>query len=161
MMATRLCHCGSLMNYNKCCERFINQTEYPLTAEQLMRSRFTAFKLRKHNYLIKTFQVKKLEAPLCPSDFDSDLNWLGLRIISTNQGNRSDQRGFVEFVAFYQEKSRDNNTEVMQLHEKSFFEKFAGHWLYVSGIPLPDIKLVRNDKCFCNSGKKYKKCHGV
>jgi len=28
-----------------------------------------------------------------------------------------------------------------------------------SGGPAPNIKLGRNDPCWCGSGKKYKRCH--
>jgi len=28
-----------------------------------------------------------------------------------------------------------------------------------AGKPMPDMKLGRNDPCWCGSGKKYKRCH--
>jgi|GEM_PF-3215856 len=33
------------------------------------------------------------------------------------------------------------------------------HWFYVDGELLEDMKLSRNEPCFCGSGKKLKKCH--
>jgi SEC-C motif-containing protein len=123
-----------------------------------MRSRFTAFNLQQFQYLIVTYQAK---SPLKTSDFDTNLKWLGLKVIATDRGEKSDNQGFVEFVAFYQSSKAEQLGKIEQLHEKSYFEKIDSQWFYISGSPLANIKLVRNEPCFCNSGKKYKKCHGV
>ena len=152
------CHCGSLISFEDCCEKFIRRLESPETAEQLMRSRFTAFKLREYQYQIDSCQSK---SSLTIDDFDANVNWLGLKIISTDQGQVSDSLGSVEFVAFYQQSGGEKDNKVEQLHEKSYFENIDDHWVYINGDPRPDIKLARNEPCFCNSGKKYKKCHGV
>lgn len=156
-----LCHCGSPVNFGQCCGRFIEESKLPETAEQLMRSRFTAFKLKEFQYLIDTHQTGQATSPTKISDFDLSIQWLGLKVIATSLGTASDCRGLVEFVAFYQQSNGKDNTKVKQLHEKSEFTKNNEQWLYISGIPLDDLKLARNEPCFCSSGKKYKKCHGV
>lgn len=129
-----------------------------------MRSRFTAFKLRIHQYLIDTVVNQASNAELRTQDFDININWLGLKILSTKQGKPSDQSGYVEFVAFYQltqinPSAQENNNPIEQLHENSYFEKYGEQWFYLSGEPLSNIKLNRNNACFCGSGKKVKKCH--
>ena len=123
-----------------------------------MRSRFTAFKLRRHDYLINTVQARKVL--LTEESFDTRINWLGLKIITSKKGLQNDEEGTVEFVAFFQEAEEENSKRFHQLHEESSFKKIDGHWIYIDGKPLKDIKLDRNDKCFCNSDKKFKKCHG-
>ncbi len=152
------CYCGLPTIFKQCCEKFINQSKIPETAEQLMRSRFTAFKLQRFQYLVDTYQTK---LPLKTSDFDTSIQWLGLKVIAIDRGEKSDSQGFVEFVAFYQSVKPEHLGKFEQLHEKSYFEKIDDKWFYINGAPLVKIKLVRNEPCFCNSGKKYKKCHGV
>jgi len=156
-----LCHCGSLIRFEQCCKKFIHQTKLPKTAEQLMRSRFTAFKLKEYQYIIDTHQSEQTSCPTKTSDFDPSIQWMGLKVISISLGGASDSKGSVEFVAFYRPSTVRDNSKVEQLHEKSDFTKVNGYWLYVSGIPMDDIKLARNEVCFCGSGKKHKKCHGV
>ena len=145
------CHCGSPKKINECCDIYISTAKQPKTAEQLMRSRFTAFKLRAQQYLIDTQRSKN---KLCLKDFDNTIKWLGLKILSPK-----DEKGsYVEFVAFYKPINSD---KIEQLHEHSYFEKLNNQWAYISGKPLPNIKLNRNEPCFCGSGKKVKKCHPI
>ena len=69
--------------------------------------------------------------------------------------------GSVEFCAFYSDiepKTGRLNDRVMQLHENSTFIKIDDYWLYSQGKHLPEIKLGRNDLCYCGSGNKIKKC---
>ena len=153
------CHCGSHLSFEDCCEKYLSQSVFPKTAEQLMRSRFTAFKLRCHDYLINTVQASINKTSLTELSFDTRINWLGLKVISCKKGQQNDEQGTVEFVAFFQEAKEENSTRFHQLHEESNFNKMDGYWIYIDGKPLKDIKLERNDKCFCNSDKKFKKCH--
>ena len=125
-----------------------------------MRSRFTAFKLRRHDYLIKTVHVKENKALLTEEDFDTRINWLGLKVISTKKGLQNEDKATVEFVAFFQEAQEENPKRFHQLHEESSFKKIDGDWIYIDGKQLKDIKIERNDQCFCGSVKKFKKCHG-
>jgi SEC-C motif-containing protein len=123
------------------------------SAEQLMRSRYSAFCVGDIVYLLMTLHP----------DYRTDDNkavlqltieqttWLGLKVIQHKPGV---EKGTVEFVAFYTAKPFE------QLHELSRFKKEAGQWLYTDGDILPAVKLSRNEYCFCNSEKKYKKCHG-
>jgi SEC-C motif-containing protein len=125
-----------------------------------MRSRFTAFKIRRHDYLIKTAQGKENKFLLTEQDFDTSIYWLALKVISSKKGLQNDDKGIVEFVAFYQQAQEEPPTRFHQLHEESNFKKINGHWIYIDGKPLKDLKLERNEECFCGAGKKFKKCHG-
>jgi SEC-C motif-containing protein len=122
-------------------------------AEQLMRSRYSAFCVGDINYLLTTlhpsYRTDSDEAAL--QHTIQQTNWLGLKIIQ----HKSDiEIATVEFIAFYTAQPFE------QLHELSRFKKEAGQWLYTDGDMLSAVKLHRNDICFCNSAKKYKKCHG-
>jgi SEC-C motif-containing protein len=124
------------------------------SAEQLMRSRYSAFVMANVAYLIATLQVDQRQYN------DKDIlrqtieqqQWLGLAIIHHKSTGIN---ATVEFVAFYQHQP------TRQLHERSHFIKENGHWFYVDGEILPAVKLNRNDPCFCGSGKKIKKCHAT
>lgn len=158
-----LCPCGSGKDFSVCCEPYIKGQSVPDTAEQLMRSRYSAY---------ATVNVEYLHDSLHPdhqSDHDinaarkwaSDSDWLGLEIVSTSGGGKEDDKGVVEFKATYREKGK-----VRTLHEISQFQKVDGKWTYVDGqMPKPetiriDKKVGRNDPCPCGSGKKFKKCCG-
>jgi SEC-C motif-containing protein len=118
-----------------------------------MRSRYSAFCIGDINYLLTTLHpdyrahddMSALQLTI------QQTNWLGLKIIQHKPGL---EIATVEFVAFY------TGQPIEQLHELSRFKKEAGQWLYTDGDLLPAVKLSRNESCFCNSTKKYKKCHG-
>ncbi len=146
---TSSCHCGGTAPFETCCEPLINGTVIANSPEQLMRSRFTAFKLRHHDYIMNTQQLGQSYS-MDKKDFDLNIDWLGLMVLATPSQNQ------VEFTAFFTQKS---NQALQQLHELSDFKQIEGRWFYCHGKPLPAIKVPRNSRCFCLSGKKYKKCH--
>lgn len=58
-------------------------------------------------------------------------HWEGLTVLKTHQGQPTDTKGTVEFVAAYR-------TPVPgQLHERSHFVKEKGRWFYLKGEMLP------------------------
>lgn len=158
------CPCGSDLTFSKCCEKIIKGTIKPETAEALMRSRYTAYTLADIPYLEKTL------APESRSDFDAESTrkwakestWKGLKILSTEEGQSSDKKGMVEFIASFEQ---DGNLE--EHHERSRFRKDeSGQWFFIDGESLSpqatlvrtEAKIGRNDPCPCGSQKKYKKC---
>lgn len=152
-----LCPCLTGEPYDSCCSPLHRQKEFAKTAEQLMRSRYSAFVLGITDYLINTLHHSKRK----PDDHQQlqstikSTHWQGLSIISKSAGDEKDNIGEVEFVAFFQEQT------IQQLHENSRFIKEDERWYYLDGDHLPPIKLKRNDPCFCGSGKKLKKCHPI
>lgn len=50
----KLCACCSGKMYEICCHVFISGAAWPDTAEQLMRSRYTAYAMCKVSYIIDT-----------------------------------------------------------------------------------------------------------
>jgi len=51
------CPCGTNKTYANCCERYLDGTDIPATAEALMRSRYTAYTLLCEDYLLATWHV--------------------------------------------------------------------------------------------------------
>ena len=100
-MEQQNCYCGSNQKYTECCEPILNGLTKAKTAEQLMRSRYSAYVLSKIDYLKKTL------APESRTDFDENntrqwskqAQWLGLEILSSDKGLESDTKGTVEFMA--------------------------------------------------------------
>lgn len=122
------CPCGTQKSLNDCCLSFIAGTRKPITAEQLMRSRYTAHKLLAIDYLWETWSP---EQRLRSNKTDiltwaESCDWLGLQILATQQGGANDDTGIVEFIALFRQQG-----QMHQHHEVSQFKKVLGKWLYV------------------------------
>jgi len=156
-MRDDLCPCGSGKPAAVCCLPYLAGDALPTTPEQLMRSRYTAFCRGDSEYLLATQHPAKRQADdrqtLAQTIAETD--WVGLRVLASHNVAQT-ERGYVEFVAFYQNKG-----SIGQLHEKSEFIWQADRWYYLQGTILEALPLGRNDPCWCGSGKKYKKCHGL
>jgi SEC-C motif-containing protein len=121
------CACGSLRPYAQCCGQCIDGGRAAETAEQLMRSRYTAFVRGDEAYLRKTW-----DPATCPGDMGAAVTdavkWLGLEIRRAEAGGANDAEGVVEFVARYKLGGK-----ATRLHEISRFRRTNGQWLYVNG----------------------------
>lgn len=123
------CPCGSGATYQDCCGPFIGGTVLPQSAEQLMRSRYTAYARGEDDYLSATWHPSTRPQSVEP---DAGVRWLGLKIIATEAGGPVDTQGVVEFVARYKLGGR-----ARRLHERSRFERLQGRWVYVDGDIFP------------------------
>lgn len=146
------CPCGSGADYAICCQPFHNNHHAALTAETLMRSRYTAFVLENSEYVLQTWVEKKRPASL---NFDGHpVTWVGLIINETTNGLETDSTGKVDFTSTYIE-----NGQLCELSEVSDFIKIDGLWYYVNGVcDVAKKKIERNRSCPCGSGKKFKRC---
>ncbi len=154
-----LCPCGTQATFEDCCQPYILNHKKAPTAESLMRSRYTAYVLQNSEYLLKTWHPKKRPASV---DFSNEsANWQRLEIVSIQKGGIKDQRGVVEFKAYY---FLDGAEHVMK--EISRFKKDNNTWFYLDG----NVKSIAanggptnqglNAPCACGSGKKFKRCCG-
>lgn len=150
------CPCGQNdsnipVSYRKCCAPYHQANKTPVTPEQLMRSRYSAFVIKQYDYLIHTHHPAFLHTltaeKLAKSD---DLQWLSLQIMSNHIQEHS---GEVCFQAWY----RDVNG-INAIHECSQFICEDGLWFYTQGEQKPAVYPKRNETCLCHSGKKYKQC---
>lgn len=151
------CPCGSKKNYSECCEPLICGKSAAQTAQQLMRSRYSAFCKREVDYLIATWHPSRRheinrESLLKTAE---SCDWLSLSILNTVEGESSDLQGEVEFLAIFKKD------KLGAMQERSLFSKERGQWFYLDGVQKKPTLPGRNDPCWCGSGKKSKKCHGV
>lgn len=124
-LKTSPCPCGSAKHYENCCGRYLNQGGTAATAENLMRSRYSAYTLQREDYLLTTWhpdtRPTSLELTGQPAQ-----QWIGLTIKRHEQ--TAANRAIVEFVARYKINGR-----AYRLHEVSRFVREDGVWLYVDG----------------------------
>ncbi len=146
------CPCGRGTTIEECCVPIIENQNRAETAEQLMRSRYTAFTLANEDYLMESWAPETRPDRI---DVDDDaIQWIGLNIEKCKKGGIDDEDGSVTFTANFLSSGK-----LCHLHEKSRFVKRDGLWYYLDGKTSSDTKKVgRNEVCPCGSGKKYKKC---
>lgn len=147
------CPCQSGRAYDRCCGPFISQERVAENAEQLMRSRYSAFVLRDEVWLHASWHPQQRPSPPL---IDPSVRWLGLEIVASDPG---ETRATVEFEARLLLEGC-----VDAIHERSEFVRERGHWYYTRGRSLPPRfepwKPGRNESCPCGSGRKFKRCCG-
>ncbi len=121
------CPCGTEKEYSQCCEPYhLEKSEAP-TSEILMRSRYSAFAMKKIDYLEKTTHPQALDQFNRQSNeaWAREAEFTKLEILnSLDEGNK----GRVEFKAYY-----NMGGESHIHHEKSQFRKQNGIWYFREG----------------------------
>jgi SEC-C motif-containing protein len=160
--AAAACPCGTGRPYEACCGPAIAGTRPAETAEELMRSRYTAFARAAVDYIIATHHGKTRGEVSADSvrDWATTSEWLGFEVLGTDRGGLADDRGAVKFRARYRQKGK-----IFEHLEVAHFEREDGAWRFVTSDTPPAErgapKVGRNDPCPCGSGKKHKKCCGA
>ena len=133
--SAQFCPCGKLdgarrpLAYARCCGRLLDDlsgTPAP-DAESLMRSRYSAFVLKRADYLLATWHASRRPLTI---EFDPGVKWLGLDV---RQHRVLDEtHAEVEFVA----RQKSGGLAAVRLHERSRFVKGADapdRWYYLDG----------------------------
>src|SRR6478672_12867613 len=92
------CPCSSGLSYDECCGPIHRGEHAAPTAEQLMRSRFSAFALGDVPYLLASWHPST--RPSC-LELDAELRWYRLDIEHMVDGGPLDREGLVAFTAHY------------------------------------------------------------
>ena len=155
------CPCTPDKLYADCCQPFHVGRGVAPTAEQLMRSRYSAWALGLIDYIIQTTAIKQQPA-LVPAEmrqWANEAKWQRLEVIDTLAGSADDNFGEVEFKAYF---TLPDDEQIHTHHERSHFAKDNDRWYFLDpNILARSARLAgRNDPCPCASGKKYKKCCG-
>ncbi len=100
-------------------------TQWPATAEALMRSRYAAFASGDVSWLLATWHPSTRPSTL---DLTDNPTWRALQILDTVAGGEDDDAGEVEFRASYRSGGRHGI-----MHERSRFVREGGRWFYVDG----------------------------
>jgi len=149
---SKACYCGAAETFQECCEPIILQQQLATSAQQLMRSRFSAFYTQNEAWLNLSWDESTRPKSI---QFEENLKWLDLSIINTSVSDEI--HSTVEFEARYFKAGK-----VQAIHENSRFIKHDLQWLYIDGDYLKTtfkaFKVGRNDLCPCHSGLKFKSC---
>ena len=123
-MTTTNCYCGSENAFENCCKPYIIGERNPLTAEALMRSRYSAYANGAIDYLINTTAASEREyySKNNIQKWASESQWQKLEIINATEN-------MVEFKAYF----LDKNMQPQIHHEKSTFVYENGSWFYADG----------------------------
>ena len=127
------CPCGRGV-YSRCCGPLHRGEQKAVSAEQLMRSRYSAFARSEVDYLMATHHEPDVPAQQRRRALDRNCRqtrWLGLTVLAVNGGGPSDLEGTVQFEARYRGGV---------LKETSLFRRrdgaADGPWLYVGALEL-------------------------
>jgi SEC-C motif-containing protein len=126
------CPCGRGRSFGDCCGRIHRGDAPALTAEDLMRSRFSAFAVGDAAYLLHSWHPDTRPGYV---RFVPDRRWTRLDVIDS-RGGPLDSEGIVEFDAHHEQ---GGIMDVM--HERSRFSRHDGRWVYVG--PFDDIEQPR------------------
>lgn len=150
-MTAHHCPCGNPQLYTDCCQPLIEGQLTAVTAEQLMRSRYSAYLLGKTNYLVNSWHPEtrpdNLSEQLCQDS--ADTQWLGLTVLDCPTAATASY-AYVRFFARYQHAGRPG-----YLYETSRFLTENNQWYYLDGVHHTP---GRNETCPCGSGLKFKRC---
>jgi SEC-C motif-containing protein len=118
------CPCGSGISFSECCCPVISGTQKARTAEQLMRSRYSAYVKRDVDYLVSTTHPDSRTPDLAASiaSWMNQVQWQRLHVLKVD-------RDCVEFMAEY-----TINGKPARHHEHSRFKKRKGEWFYVGEV---------------------------
>lgn len=118
------CYCNSEKDFSNCCEQFISNEKVRETPESCMRSRYSAYCLKKIDYIIEsTYPTERKFYPKAKLlDWADSVQWIKLEIVAA-------RREYVEFKAYFTE----GNPEIRVHHEKSLFKQENGSWYFYSG----------------------------
>ncbi|WP_196889098.1 YchJ family protein [Aureivirga sp. CE67] len=124
------CPCGKNTSLENCCLPIIKGEKKAKTAEELMRSRYTAYTLADIDYIMKTHHhtSRPLSEYVEIQKWAKRVKWLKLEVLKTKKGTETDTEGFVEFKAHFKELFKKKI-----IHENSYFVKENEEWFYVSG----------------------------
>ncbi|WP_119395915.1 YchJ family protein [Salinibius halmophilus] len=120
-----MCYCGTDIPYDSCCQPLHRYQKKAKTAEQLMRSRYSAFVVADEQYLQFTHHRSTFTADLYANLARSNPKWLRLQVLESQEKG---SQAWVSFKAYYLEDGIEK-----ALAEHSRFVRKGGHWQYVDG----------------------------
>ncbi len=127
-----ICYCCSGKEFNVCCQPFLVGIAKPQKAEELMRSRYSAYSTVNVDYILKSTHpsTRKFHEADSIEQWAKSNTWQNLEIISIEKGTHQDSVGTVEFKAYF----LDSKAQPQIHHEVSNFQKELGKWFFVDGF---------------------------
>ncbi|MGE0632245.1 MAG: YchJ family protein [Pseudobdellovibrionaceae bacterium] len=127
----KLCPCDSREIFELCCGPLLANAKKAGSSQELMRSRYTAFFLKKMDYIEQTTDPETRSE----IDWEANRKWAAhsrftkLEVLKSFEEGNS---GTVEFRAHF-----SFNNEPHIHHELSTFRKYQGTWYFRSGEMKP------------------------
>ncbi|WP_336042318.1 YchJ family protein [Acinetobacter dispersus] len=151
MTSSQNCPCGQ-GQYAECCQPLHLKQQVAQTAEQLMRSRYSAFALQQIDYILQTTALGQQPAldRAAIADWSQSNQWLKLDVVQ-HQPKLDKTHALVEFKAHYHD-----GTQAHVHHEVSHFVLHQQQWYFLD--PTLDMQITMKQPCICGSGKKFKQC---
>ena len=130
-MDKKSCPCGRPNSYENCCKLIHYDIKNAKTAEDLMRSRYSAFVLANGDYLMESHHVstRPIEEKEDIVKWAKSVEWIKLKVLNSTKGNEKDIEGSVEFKAFYKQDLFNQS-----IHENSKFVQEDGVWYYLGFV---------------------------
>jgi SEC-C motif-containing protein len=125
------CPCGKDKTYQKCCGEVHMDSQPAICAEDLMRSRYTAFTLGMGQYLNDSHSksTRNEDEKDSIAQWSKSVKWIKLEVLNSSLGQCEDTKGTVEFKAHFKQ-----GLFKKVIHENSSFIKEEGKWYYVGTI---------------------------
>lgn len=145
------CPCGFGDSFNACCA-LLHAGQPAQSAEQLMRSRYSAYATQNIDYIVQTtlpIQQQGLDIDAMTA-WSKQNQWQGLTIHRV-LGKANSRHAQVEFTAAF------TDAHGVQTHrELSGFVYIAPQWYFLD--PTLSSYPALKSMCFCGSGQKFKRC---
>ena len=123
------CDCGSGTTYLQCCGRLHSGTP-ARSAEELMRSRYSAYCRGLGPYLLKSWAAETRPMSL---DLDRGQQWTGLTI--DRHETTGPNTAIVRFTAHWRK-----GTTTGRMTETSRFRRDGQGWVYIDGMVEPQME---------------------
>ncbi len=124
MLSNEPCYCGSPLPFSDCCEPLILGKKKAESAEQLMRSRYSAYATLAVDYILDTTHAstKKYYSKKAIRDWALENKWLKLELHATTPTT-------VDFSAHFEDQKGISGVHT----EHSTFLNENGTWYFVDG----------------------------
>jgi SEC-C motif domain protein len=119
------CPCGNSAGYAQCCGP-LHEGGIAHNAETLMRSRYSAYVLKREDYLLATWHPSTRPVSLKLAAQQPAPTWLGLDV---KRHEENGPHAIVEFIA----RLRYGGGKAQRMHEISRFIQEQGRWYYLDG----------------------------
>jgi len=125
------CFCQKNKPYPHCCQPFHLGLNDPITAKDLLYSRYAAYRCNHADYIKRTSSVLALENVDYQAILNSQDTWTGLKVLDEKAGKCLDSEGQIRFQAFYRPfgKKKEQGFE-----ECSLFIREQGRWVYQEAL---------------------------
>ncbi len=123
-MKKESCYCGLNKKFQDCCEPILKGVKNATTAQDLMRSRYSAYATHQADYLVETTHVSQRKHHLKSEILEWAVSnqWQKLEVLHATENT-------VEFKAYYVDSQFIQHIH----HEFSNFVFEKGSWYYVNG----------------------------